>query len=156
MDLVRNSTEPPESKHPGGRPPLWKSPRQLEAKIEKYRKKCDEESKPFTMSGLAVALGCDRKTLVNYSNKDEFLPTIKRARTYAEAWLESMLLSGKPPIGAIFVAKNNFGWKDKSEIEVEQKFMMIDILRVLEENSADGTSIEGEVVANREKEISTQ
>lgn len=71
-----------------------------------------------TMSGLAYSLGMCRKTLLNYSNKDEFLHTIKDARNRIAAALEQRLYFSNPT-GVIFNLKNNFDWKDKQEVETK-------------------------------------
>lgn len=64
-----------------------------------------------TMAGLARVLGMDRRSLVNYSHKEEFFPTIKEARVKVEEALEDRLFDPSPT-GVIFNLKNNFGWKD--------------------------------------------
>ena len=69
-----------------------------------------------TMSGLALSLGVDRKTVLNYSNKEDFFPTINKARCKIESFIETRLY-GNNVTGCIFNLKNNFGWKDKSEID---------------------------------------
>jgi len=68
-----------------------------------------------TMSGLALFLGVDRKTITNYSNKEEYFPTIRKARARIESHLEKKLY-GNNVTGLIFNLKNNFDWKDKSEV----------------------------------------
>jgi len=106
------------AKHPGGRPLKFKTPEELENAVNQYFAECEVKEKPKTMSGLALALGIDRKTLVNYSNKDEYFHTIKRARQIVEQQNEEMLVSGKgSATGIIFNMKNNFGWVDKTEVE---------------------------------------
>ena len=79
-----------------------------------------EEKKMYapTMSGLALSLGVDRKTITNYANKDEYFPTIKKARTRVEIALEQRLY-GNNVTGIIFNLKNNFDWCDKQEIKQE-------------------------------------
>lgn len=73
---------------------------------------------PYTISGLAVWLDCDRKTLLNYEEKEKFFPTIKRAKTRIEASIEQGALMGiYNPTFSIFNMKNNFGWKDKQEVD---------------------------------------
>jgi hypothetical protein len=69
-----------------------------------------------TMSGLALALDVDRKTLLNYSNKEEYFPTIRKARAIIENNLEKNLY-GNSVTGLIFNLKNNFGWNDKQELD---------------------------------------
>ena len=71
------------------------------------------------MSGLAVSLGIDRRTLLNYSNKEEFFPTIKAARDKVEADVEERMNDEQTfTPGLIFNAKNNFGWKDGTEQDI--------------------------------------
>ena len=58
-----------------------------------------------------------RKTLLNYSNDDAFLHTIKRARERVHQALEQRLY-GNNVTGIIFNLKNNFGWKDVKATEI--------------------------------------
>lgn len=101
-----------------GRPPLYTSPEEVEMLIQDYLGSTEVP----TMSGMAYALGMDRRSLLNYSKKEEFFPTIKRARDFIEAFNEEQLISGKGNVaGLIFNLKNNFNWKDKTEVEQEVK-----------------------------------
>jgi hypothetical protein len=75
--------------------------------------------KPYTITGLAVALDTSRQTLLNYEERDEFFDTIKRAKDKCESWVEENMLAGKSnPTGSIFSLKNNYGWKDRSEQDI--------------------------------------
>jgi len=109
-----------------GRPLAFDSVEELEEKIEAFFKSEDchiinykdgTEEKIYapTMSGLALFLGVDRKTITNYSNKEEYFPTIRKARARIESHLEKKLY-GNNVTGLIFNLKNNFDWKDKSEV----------------------------------------
>ena len=71
-----------------------------------------------TMSGLAYKLDMDRKSLLNYSKEEKFLPTIKRARERVHQALEQRLY-GNNVTGIIFNLKNNFGWKDVKAQEIQ-------------------------------------
>ena len=103
-----------------GRPMKFKSNEELKEKIDKYFADCDEKGKPYTVSGLAVALGTTRRTLLDYEEKDEFFHTIKNAKAKIEAYNEEMLYNKNiPTTGVIFNLKNNYGWKDKQEIEAD-------------------------------------
>ena len=103
-------------KNKGGRPLKFKSVKELDEKIDAYFE--DETNRPFTISGLAYFLGCDRSTIVNYSHNEKFFDTIKKARTKIESEVEKCALMGiYNPTFAIFNLKNNFGWKDKQEID---------------------------------------
>lgn len=104
------------TKNKGGRPLKFKSVKELENKIEEYFN--NEENKPYTITSLAVWLNCDRKTLTNYQEKEKFFPTIKKAKTRIEADVEKNALLGiYNPTFSIFNMKNNFGWKDKQEVD---------------------------------------
>lgn len=100
-----------------GRPLKFRSAEELEDKIFKYFEYCDKNKKPYTVTGLAVFLDCDRDTLLNYQQREEFFGTIKRAKTKIENWIEEHSLMGDiNPTVSIFNLKNNFGWRDKQEI----------------------------------------
>lgn len=104
----------PKEKNPEGRPPTWKNPEDMQVLIDAYFTACEQDRKPITMSGLALALDVDRKTIVNYAHKDKFLPTIKRARARCENYIEDGMISNKiNPTAGIFNLKNNYGWEDK-------------------------------------------
>lgn len=99
-----------------GRPKAFKSVEEVEEKINAYFNYCEEKEKPYTMSGLAYYLEVSRQTLVNYSYKDEYFDTIKKARDKVQMQLEENALSNKAnPTFTIFNLKNNFDWKDKIE-----------------------------------------
>lgn len=133
---IGSETQEIKEKHAGGRPLAFSTPEELQVKIEEYYDHCDNrmvevylkeagevlminKPAPYTMGGLAVALGVDRKTLVNYSHKEEFFPTINAARAKVEASLEERMVEKDTfSPGQIFIAKNGFGWKDKNETDL--------------------------------------
>ena len=102
----------------GGRPLKFKSNKALQEKIDAYFEHCIANKKPFTVSGLAYFLDVDRKTLCNYGEKAEFFHTIKKAKARIEAFNEESLYTNRNTAGVIFNLKNNFGWKDKNDINV--------------------------------------
>ena len=112
-----------------GQPMKFKSVKELEDKIEAYFNsyykvtKDDDGNKiltnyiPLTVSGLAIALDCDRRTLLNYSNKEEYFPTIRKAKARIENFAELSLWQPKIASGIMFNLKNNYpDWVDKREI----------------------------------------
>jgi len=126
-------------KHAGGRPRKFQSVGEMGDAIDAYFFECDERTSPFvtkdgavlqipspapyTVMGLANTLGIDRDTLNNYSSRsdefgNEFFGTIKAAKEKVHQNLEFRMLdgSGYGP-GHIFGLKNNYGWKDKHEID---------------------------------------
>lgn len=126
-----------------GRPAKFKSVDELQEKIDKYFESCwsqkldmfgnpifvkDEKGKktdekvmvqtrPYTITGLAVALDTSRETLINYEKNEDFFDTIKRAKERCHSYAEESLFIGKNPSGAIFNLKNNYGWEDKSAVD---------------------------------------
>lgn len=71
---------------------------------------------PYTITGLALALGCDRDTLLNYEEREEYFGTIKEAKAKCHNYAERKLFEANAT-GPIFNLKNNYGWKDKTEID---------------------------------------
>lgn len=105
-----------------GRPLKYESVKEMQKDIDKYFEECDENKKPYTVSGLAYALDTNRQTLLNYEEKEEFFDTIKKAKAKIEVYNEEMLYNKEvPTTGIIFNLKNNYGWKDKQEIEADVK-----------------------------------
>lgn len=125
-----------------GRPPDYTSAEEMQKKIDAYfddcngkilydedgEPKCDKYgniiivgSKPFTITGLALALGFNsRQSLLNYQGKPEFMDTIMRAKARVECYAEERLFDKDGANGAKFSLANNFeGWKEKKEIEAD-------------------------------------
>jgi hypothetical protein len=113
-----------------GRPAKFKSVEELQKKIDEYFESCFEvdpetgkktQVKPFTITGLALALDTTRETLMDvenghgpYSGSSGFSDAIKRAKLRCQNYAEEKLFSHSPT-GAIFALKN-YGWSDKTEI----------------------------------------
>lgn len=121
-----------------GRPRAFKSVEEVEEKINAYFNYCEEKEKPYTMSGLAYYLEVSRQTLVNYSNKDEYFDTIKKARDKVQMQLEENALSNKAnPTFTIFNLKNNFDWKDKMEVEKTDMTKVDELLKEIKGNASN-------------------
>lgn len=101
------------------RPKKYNKVEDMQQDISNYFKYCDDKHKPYTVSGLAFALDMTRQSLLNYEEDDEFFDTIKRAKAKIEQFAEECLFMGSNTAGVIFNLKNNYGWKDKQEIEAE-------------------------------------
>ena len=105
-------------KHPGGRPLKFKTAKELQSKIDDFFDQCSINEDIPTITGLAVALKTNRQTLVNYSQKEQFVDTINGAKAKIEAGIQQLALKGlSNPALSIFTLKNNYGWKDKTEVE---------------------------------------
>ncbi len=77
-----------------------------------------EQVKPYTMSGLAYALGITRETLLEYKEREMFSDSIKRAKARCEQYVEEALFDKGKSNGARFNLINNYAkWKEKSEVD---------------------------------------
>jgi len=115
-----------------GRPKKFTDPKAMSDKIDEYFKWCDEQKEviysekgpvkilyePYTVSGLCLHLDMDRVTLIEYEKDAVFTHTVKKAKMKIENWIEKKSLNGVlNPTVSIFNLKNNFGWKDRTEVE---------------------------------------
>jgi 4-aminobutyrate aminotransferase-like enzyme len=130
------------SENKGGRPPMYKTAKEIQEKIDAYFEECNGEIlfdsdgnpmvdkygnvirvgvRPLTITGLALALGfTSRRALLNYQGKKEFVHTITRAKAKVEQYAEERLFDKDGANGAKFSLANNFdGWKEKKEIEAD-------------------------------------
>lgn len=105
----------------GGRPRLYDDPEAFSAKVDDYFGHAEVSGKRPTLAGLSYYLGFDdRETFANYAEYgEEFSRTIKRARLRIEddRWQSLIDKSAFTP-GLIFDLKNNHGWKDKTEQDI--------------------------------------
>jgi hypothetical protein len=99
-----------------GRPLKFKSTKELSQKVDSYFDNCDSNTKPYTISGLALWLDTSRKVLLEYEQKEEFSNTIKKAKAKCEAYAEEQLFRARNVAGIIFNLKNNYGWRDRQEV----------------------------------------
>jgi hypothetical protein len=131
-----------DNKHAGGRPLKYQTVEELDLAIQNYFAECDPhtttalvetgrdskgnmlfdsrtvltEQKPYTVSGLARALGITRDTLINYRERDEFFDSVQAAYERCHEYAESQLY-GRAATGAAFSLTNNWGWRNKSEVD---------------------------------------
>jgi len=116
-----------------GKPLKFKTVKKLQDAIDEYFLFCDNrishfysakadgvvdvsDPAPYTMSGLARALGISRQCLMEYSHRGKYGDAVKKAREKVHEDVETRLME-KNAVGAIFNLKNNFGWKDRTELE---------------------------------------
>jgi len=105
-------------KHPGGRPRILDSNEQAKELIDLMFEKLEDDDIP-TVEDLCEALGmCSRSTLFDYEKMEEFSNTIKKAKQKIFNIQKKLALKNKVnPTVFIFNAKNNYGMKDKTEVE---------------------------------------
>ncbi|XZL56609.1 terminase small subunit (plasmid) [Clostridium perfringens] len=122
----------------GGRPLKFKSPEELQNKIDAYYEWAKENKKHITITGLAWFLDTNRQTLLRYEEDDSellksvsedvrqaFRDTVKRAKARIEMEYEESLYNKNSAVGAIFTLKNNYNYVDKQE--VSQKVENIEV-----------------------------
>lgn len=118
-----------------GRPKKFQNIEEFREKIEEYFDNCDARDRPYTVTGLAYHLDTNRTLLLNIENLghygEDFAYEIAKAKMRCELWLEENLLTrNSNVVGSIFALKNNFGWKDKTEQDVNYTG---DIAKLLEQ-----------------------
>ena len=132
---------------PAGRPVKYKTAEELEKRIDEYFNSCwadvpvigsygpvmvpdpatpgekkvlteYKQIRPYTITGLAVFLDLTRQGLLEYSEKsEEFSDAIIRAKSKVEQFAEEQLYLCKSANGPQFNLTNNFGWKNKTEVD---------------------------------------
>ena len=100
-------------------------PDQVRERILQYLNFCIQTDMKPDMSGMALALKCDRATLWKWehgveSNKpQEVRNAIKRGREINEMLLVQMMNNSRiNPIPAIFLLKNNHNYRDQQDVVV--------------------------------------
>jgi hypothetical protein len=92
--------------------------KRLNKQAESYFKKQDKDGKPYSVIGLAKALGMHKDTLYAYRDKPFFSDSIKNhLATIEQSYVENLLSAKGSQVGHIFTLKNNYGWRDKQEVE---------------------------------------
>ena len=80
---------------------------------------------PPSIAGLCLQLGIDRSTWQNYADPTlhpELADVAAEARARIEAYLEQELLTREKGLqGIIFNLQNNYGWRQKQEVELGDK-----------------------------------
>lgn len=99
----------------GGREPLYKTPDEMQERIENY---FNTEKVP-TVPGLAYHLGfCSRQSLIDYETKDEFFFPIKRAKLRIEAFNAEQLHRKEGSVTGVIFTLKNLGWTDQQSIDL--------------------------------------
>ena len=73
------------------RPKKYNSVEEMQQLINDYFNYCDENKKPYTVSGLANALDLTRQSLLNYAEDDEFSIHYRREIKSENVYIEELL-----------------------------------------------------------------
>ena len=140
----------------GGRPPFFSSVEEMQKAIDEYFEECDgrvlldedgkpmrnkdgkvirDDRRPYTITGLALALGFNsRQALLNYEGKEEFHDTVRRAKARVERYAEERLYDKNGSNGAKFALANNFkGWTEKQTIEADVNSKMNIVVELVDD-----------------------
>lgn len=91
----------------GGRPPIFKTPQDMESRCAEYFMECVQFEEKPTITGLTLFVGfCSRSSWDDYEKRDGFSYIVKRAKLTVE---NSYEMSGKT---FDMFALKNMGWKD--------------------------------------------
>lgn len=109
-----------EEKNVGGRPLLFKTPKEFDKRANEYFNLCKEQERTPFITELATFLDTSRRTLTNYKKEEGgrtgFFPSIKKALDQCEAAIEAGAMTNKlNSTFSIFNLKNNYGWVDESK-----------------------------------------
>ncbi len=112
---------------PTGRP-LKFSPAEIQKKTDLFFQNCEVNDKPYTITGLAIALGfTSRQMLYEYEQHKGFGDIIKKARFRCEQYAEQRGFDAKNPAFSIFVLKN-YGWTDRTDTTIDMSEQTISLL----------------------------
>jgi hypothetical protein len=114
---------------------VFTSAEELRKKIDDYFEDCEAKHKIPTVTWLAVYLGTNRRTLLNYRNEiQSTLPEeirhnisheLSRAMARLEAYSEDRLYDRDMANGAKFSLINNYGWADRQDIGLDSSGLEI-------------------------------
>lgn len=130
------------------------SPEDVQQVVGQYLKGCEEKERIPTFSGLAAHLGMTRMQLKEYQSENPAIDNILlKARMSIEAFVEELLLAGKPPVGLVFWLKNNCDWIDKTH-HVKEDYSMSDILDKIKKQKdvPKDNIIQAELIEEEEEE----
>ena len=110
--------------------PDLKEPKQIIRACDEYFSLCKQDNQKPTMSGLAMALGTNRRTLLKWYSGETRIYNREIIQQYfelLETFDELMFKDGKiNPVGGLFLMKNNYGYTDKTEVKISDDDMSVD------------------------------
>jgi hypothetical protein len=102
-----------------GRPPLFKTPAELENRVIDYLKYCKDNAEPITMTGVCLFLGTYRDYLWSLEkDKPEFSDLIKRIREMVANSYEKGGITGSINAAQAIFLQKNAGFTDQQNINM--------------------------------------
>ena len=102
-----------------GRPSKYTGDKDIVPKVYEFIEECKEKEILPSKAGLGLHLGVTKETIHSWcNNHPEFLSAIKKVEQFQEQMLmNESFMNGKNATMAIFLLKNNHGYKDKTEVD---------------------------------------
>lgn len=97
--------------------PQYKTAQEIRDAAQLYFDACKADKAPYTMTGLAMALGFSRATFCRYGQTAPFGEVIADLRQVVENQLENRVLTSTNPGGAKFVLNVNCGWQESHKVD---------------------------------------
>ena len=103
--------------NPVGRPPKFETPKAMLDAYNEYESNLAQGEIP-DVEGFCVYADSYRDMFSTYEAKEEFSDTVKKIKNRIYAKKKQLAMQNKMnPTIFIFDAKNNFGYKDKTEVD---------------------------------------
>lgn len=97
---------------------IVKNKKELIEKTDEYFIECDDSGTPYTVPGYAYFLGYAGRDAIPRLAKDEnYGDIIRRAKLRIETQRNIQLITEGNSQGKMFDLKNNFNWKDQTQVE---------------------------------------
>jgi len=103
----------------------------VESRVRWYFELCVEDDTKPSMEGLAMALGISRNRLINFASdrkisaNKESMEIVGRSIQMLNAMMTDFMMNNKvQPLTGIFLMKNNFGYSDKTDVQVAPKNLL--------------------------------
>jgi len=100
-----------------GRPLKFQDPVAFDNMVDEFFNECETKQKKPTIERLAEYMGCWAECLNDYEDRPHFSRSVKKAKQRCLTWLVDHGLEARNPAMDIFLLKNNFSYKDKTEVE---------------------------------------
>jgi len=130
--------------------PLLDNPNSIKLCINTYMSLCQEDGIRPSVSGLSLAIGVSRMTLLKWANGETRLQNqeiITRALQMIEIFVETSMETGKMnPIPAVFLLKNNHGYRDETTIKVDSGTKELTPEEIKKKYLEETNIIDGEVI----------
>lgn len=97
------------------------TPTAFAVRSKAYFALCDNEKKPYTLSGLCLALNITKRRFLKLKDDHDFSEAVEMALLKIEAYIEENSMAGDiNGTLALAMLKENFGWGEKSEQKTER------------------------------------